>query len=945
VASPGKTPGKLIRWSLLFAALVCAGLALSSGVDLGYLPAGTGKSILVQVEFHGAYAEEVERVLVRPLEAALARQTNIRDLFSLAEVGRCRIYIRFEQSADLNRAYLSIREAVAAVYAHLPPAVQRPLILKSGYRSLPVFIAAFPPGQAKTETALRRYFENLEGTGEIEIGGGVRREIQIAADPNTCAAMGVSVNELVGAVRRNNLLGSYEPDTRAPLLLDGRLKSPAQLKNLTIRDNVRLGELAEVRWHDAARESIGRVDGRPKTLVYVHRAGDANTVTLCRCLRRAVSRLDGQVLYDYGRRIELSLLEVLRLVVLGIGLVILLTLLFSRTVYPALLVSLNIPFAILMTLSLLRLLGREVNMMSLSGLAVGVGLVIDAGVVFCEEFLSVSGDLSQTFAGTRKIILLSAATTLAVFFPLLFAEEAAITSFGDLAVAVGGSVAASLLYVFLFLPAVLSWFFRRAGQQIRRKPGRGFALPPRLFLLLARSRMIPLLLLMSICGGAAVLLPGLRLETILPAGESRLPLILEYPSGCSLDFVFARAGPLESAIVSMEGVRHVAAKYQKERATFNITLQDETASPGVRMELRKMEARYYPAFFYFPRESEGERAVEVILTGTENSRLRELAEALGRRIAALPAAGRIVYHYKQAAPVREIRVSLRDARRQGLDPYAVYAGLYWMLSEPVAAKWTRGGKEADIRFFCSTPVSAASILNLKIAGPAGTMAEIKNVAVIEEGPGTGRITHYNRRRSVSFAVMTDSASVGELLRSIEGILAATSLPFGYHAEAGSEIRAQVRILRAALVTLGLAVGLIFLILVFGFECLRHSAFTLLQIPLAFVLPVYMLRLFSLPVSPPVIAGLILTAGVAVNNCIVILLPYGRRRLKALPLLAVLRTRLRPILIASLTTVLGVFPLMFSHGGGLLAPLSLVMAAGIAGSLPLLFLSLALFARG
>jgi HAE1 family hydrophobic/amphiphilic exporter-1 len=935
----------MIRVTLLFIALICAGLVLSSGIKLGYLPPGTDRSILIQVEYRGAYAEEMERIVVGPLEKSLALLRGMTELFSVAEEGRCRVYIRFGPAArSLDRAYLNVREAVDAVYATLPRAVQRPLILKSDYRSFPVFITAFPRERTGAETALKRPFENLEGTGEIEIGGGIRREIQIVPDANRCAAFAVSVDEIISSLRRGNLLASFGREPKVPILLDGRLESIAQMEDLVVRDGIRLGDIAAVSWREVVRESIGRVDGEARTLVYVHPAGDANTVALCRDLRRVSRQLGGRVLYDSGRRIERALLEVLELVVLGIGLVALLTLLFLKAFYPALLVSLDIPFALLVTLAVLRVLGREINVMTLSGLAIGVGLVIDASIVFCEEFLAVGGDRSRALKNVGPALIFSSATTLAVFFPLLFAGEKAATKFGDLALTVSLCVSASLLYVFLFLPTYLSGTCDASRQKALGKDKSSSMLLRKTFLGLTRIRALPLMLLSLSLGGAAVLLPGLRAGGLLLQEGDRLALILEYPSGFSLNYVFASAGPLEASIAALDGVDHVAAKYQKERASFDITLGTGAETAKVRAEVKEMESRCPPAFFYFPETSQGLRTVEVILTGTENGRLRELAEDLSRKIAALPGTGQVVYHYKRAGPIQKVRVNLSDSARLGLDPYRAYACLYWMLSEPVAAKWTRGGEEADIRIVRGESFSAQAVMDMRIVTPAGEAVELKNIATLDREPGPGRISHYNRRRSVSFAVMTEGVTALELTQGIENIVKSSPLPFGYHAEIGKDIREQAQALRAGLRTLALAILVIFLILAFEFECLTLPLFILLQVPLAFVLPICLLRLFAYPVSLSVIAGLILTAGVAVNNCIVVLAPYGRRRLEALPVLAILERKMRAILIASLTTVLGVLPLFFSSGRGFLPPLSLVMAAGIGGSLPLFFLSLALFSR-
>ena len=528
----------------------------------------------------------------------------------------------------------------------------------------------------------------------------------------------------------------------------------------------------------------------------------------------------------------------------GIGLVTLFSFLFLRSFCPALLISLNIPFSILFTVAALNIFNYELNILTLSGIAIGVGMVIDSGVVFIEEFLSRPGPIEHTIRKTKAPILFSSATTLAVFFPLLFSKKELLIQFGGLAVAVTASILSSLIFVFIFLPPFLSALPRPKLNTGKDKSSDYLVKPLRIiYSVVSKHRYLFILLMLLLLGPAALFVPGLRAESYRRDAGNSVSLTLEFRSGAGLEHVFKTASGLEDYISSQEGVKSIGSKYEKERASFAITLNDKTDREAFIQRLKSKRQGYKDIFFYFPEESKATASFEVILTGKNNHELRELSEQLAARIRNTVKVENIVFHFKSVLPSKLITVRLEDAGRLGLNPYDVHANLFWALSRPVASKWNTPEKETDIRLFAEKFYidSIDSILRLKIKNRQNLPLELQNTAYLSEMRETGRIYHFNRQRSASFSIVTERDSRADALSAVNGMIESFPFPPGFRAEAGLREREAAGIRESALISLCLAVVLIFLILIFQFESTKTPLIVLFQIPLSFVFPVLMLK--------------------------------------------------------------------------------------------------------
>jgi HAE1 family hydrophobic/amphiphilic exporter-1 len=938
------------RVILLLAFLCILTVMFSLSISLGYLPRSMKKSVLITLEYRGAFEQEIERTLVDPLEASLSVVAGIAEISSVCEKGRARLIITFSGRTDLDAAFLSVREIVYAAHAEFPPEVQRPIILKSDPTGKPVFIAGFPTEGGFSKGDLKGIFENVEGSGEVEIAGSDKSEVVVQVDPQELPVANVEIADLIHLIRNTNVLGGFGREGGPSYLLDSRFRNFDELQDLMVSPGVRLRDLAAVAVQNRRAEIIGRVNGKERLILYVQPEGDANVLELCGRLEKLSKSLpEAQILYSYGRLVRRALVQILYAVGISIGCVVALTFLFMRKLLPSLLISANIPFSIVVSLAFLRIAGEQLNILSLSGIAVGVGLVVDAGVIFVEEFFRSGNSCPSAVSRTRGPILFAAATTAAVFLPLLFAPQILIDQFRGLALSIVGSVAASCLFVFCFLPAFLHSIYGSrtvVTGHPRKSPSNNPLrhLLPVLFVL-NRFRWLLVLLGLAMAGIVSVLAFGMARKGYGLSGleQEVMRFSVEYPSGYTTDYVLESASPIEQQLLASSGVEQVSSRYEQERASFFVQLEHSTRRDEVVASLKSKGDELGEAFLHFPDGTSEVTSFPVSLSGALSGDLEQIARQLAGEIQRLPGCRGILFHFKNELPAKRLHVDLQKAARSRVAADELYTQMYWAFSSPVLDKWTTGGEEMDI-------VLQAGKLNresrgiaplLKLPCPKSRLT-IDTLVRVSEKAQAGRILHLNRTRSVQISVLTEWKHRAGVLESTQKILSAFSFPPGYRGEVGVEVRDQLLLSRALYRSFALAALLIFFILMFQFEKLRIAAIILLHIPGAFIFPLLLLKMLSWSLTLPVIVGLILTSGIVVNNGILVFADLKGNRLTVTRVYRGLATKLRPILVSSLTTIAGIAPLLLAGriNRGILAPLSVTVAAGIAGSLCVLIVTLA-----
>jgi HAE1 family hydrophobic/amphiphilic exporter-1 len=941
----------LSRWSErpkrvlpVFMALVLGAVTYGSGIPPGYLPRSGTTYISVLIRYRGAFEREIERTLTVPLENGLAEVAGIIEIRSLSDREFCRIGLRFADGVSPDDAYLDVREAVHGLYSGFPEAVQRPVITKSDPRDRPVFVAAFDPSVSPEE--LKRRFESVPGAGEVETGGEIKKEILLRLDGEKAAEGGLSIFGVLGLVRNTNIVEGFGPEDGPPWVLDNRIGSPREFADLHLAPGLKLGEAARAGFSEVPRDSIARIDGRERLVLYVRRAGDANTLVLSRRLRAlADSFPDSRVLYDLGSEISAALKELILALLFGVFLIVLLTVFFLRRPLLSAAVCLNIPFSVFLALAVLRAAGFDLDVTTLSGLAVGAGLAGDAGILYGEEFLSRDGSPRRALREVSAPIIYSSLTTIGVFCPLPFASPALAGAYGGLALAVTSCILASLGYVFFFMPAFLP---RLVPLTPPKDPPPLPALCRRAIAALSRRRIYSAAALLAIGGAAAFAAADFTFRGTASHNGKGISFTVEYESGSTLARVFSSASPLEDVLRRIPGVDGVTAKYERERASFEVECREGALKKQITAEIRGARTGLAGGFIFFPEGGDGRDSFEIVLRGPENRELRETAAAFAgeiRRRTEGPEPPEIVFHFKDTLPSKTVRIDTETALRLGIEPARAAAALRWAMSAPTADKIILPEEELDLRLTVlkeqADSISAA--LSLALPGKDSKPVRIASFARAEERPESGRIYRTNRRRSASFSVLTRPNALEKAIRLAKALAACYPFPGEVTAEIAREKEREKKAAMESAISLILVFTFLAIILLFEFENLRVPGIILAQLPFCLAPPVLLLRLFGPDVTLPAVLGLVMTLGIGVNNSLLVFRREHRGDLSLELLAGTFAEKSRPIFTASLTTVGGVLPLLFTGGAetGVLLPLSLAIAAGTAASPVVLLLFIAL----
>ncbi len=899
-----------LRRLFLFAALILLLLPPAARIPLGFLPGEGSPVVSVTVELKGSFAETVEATITLPLEEELYELPGLKSISSVSQAAESRVLLVFDERTAPETAYLAVRDAVDRSSVRFPGNAQRPRIDQSDPSARPLFVVAMPPTE---EEELRRRFEQIEGVGTVFVGGGARRELLLAPDRPRLATTGRSIPDLVGRLQSDGVVGSFHRKNEAPLFLDTRPRRVREFGGLLLAPGVPLSGLAHLTVSSTEGESVSRINGRATSVVTVTAAGGANDVALCRRLRHLTASIPGaEILYDYGRRVEDALSEAAIALGIGAAAVALATLLFVRRPGSAAAVAGTIPFCALVSVAILSVLGMELDVMSLAGIAVGVGLVVDAGIIYLE--------FSSQKA--RSPVLLGGITTVVVFVPLIFAPPSLSTRFAGLAVAIVASVGASMLYVFGLLPALPGDRNRAPG---RGSPARETTLPSWFVCAFRQIGGARRWTVIPICLGALaapLLLVSLPRDARTALEDGLLRVTLEYPAATTSRAVEADARRLEEELVIHSAVRRVTATFEDERARFEIVCGE---CRRVRRYLEgEAEKGYLSGFLFFPDDTPDEARVLVIITAENPVDARDAAQEVARAAEALLTARGVLFHFKESPDAAVVRVDVAAARLSGVSPRLPASALYWSSAGPVAAKWRPPGDEIDIRIPKSGRSGNELLAELLVAGERAT--SLGTMASLSLEPSIGRLDRYNRRAGARLSVLTGRQEAQETATALQKSLGGLTLPRGTTVVVNPEAGDRETERRSLLLMGMLSLFLVLAVVLAAFESLPAVRFCLLQLPLSWLAPAAYLSLTGSSLSPAVALGLVVTTGVAVNNTILV---YESARVTG-PIRA-LWSSLRPIATASATTIVGVVPLVFVGSASILGQVAVVLSAGSLGS--------------
>ncbi len=1021
---------------MLTVALLLFGIVSLLRLKVDLLPDLSYPTLTVRTELPGSAPLEVENLITRPVEEAVGIIRNVRHVRSVSRSGQSDVTLEFAWGTDMDLAGIDVREKLDLLL--LPLEAKRPLLLRFDPASEPVMRLAFTDKSSVTtpdaaqarlrdlrrfaEDRLKPELESVEGSAAVKVSGGYEDEIQIHVDQQKLAQLGLSIDAVTRRVRAENVNlsgGRLEQGTQRFLVRTlNEFQSIEQMANSIIATvggrPVYLRDVARVTHGHKDREAITRVNGRECIELAVYKEGDANTVQLAAGVGKKLEQIGKAfpaqaeivTVYDQSRFIGAAIGEVKFAAVLGGLLAIVVLYLFLRDARTTLITSVAIPVSVVGTFMLMYMSDLSLNIMSLGGLALAVGMLVDNAVVVLEAIVRKRehgmSRVEAAQSGTREVstaVTAATLTSVAVFFPMVFISGIAGQLFKDQALTVTYSLLLSLAVALTLVPMLaaggdpekdaseadvpqqkplgrISAAVSTALAAVGRVAGTISRTMERLFrpavnatqsLYLLCERVYPpairwaLTHRIKVLGGSLALF----LLTMLIVPQLGSELVPQISQGeFNIDLRLAAGTPLE---VTDQAVSRVQMSGEQLP---NLALSYAVAGTGNRLDANPVDAgentgRVSITLGHGATREDEERAIaqlrdsllqmpgvqhqfsrpslfalstplEVVITGYDLERLSQAAEGVHARMLATPLFRDVRSTVEAGNPEIQIVFDQERATQLGLAVRDIADRVVQSVRGEVATRYRLNDKKIDV-LVRSVDTRSASIEEIRrlIVNPGSERpVPLTAVANVTLASGPAEIRRIGQERVAIVSADVVGADLGTGALALQEILQSTTMPVGVTAYVSGQSEEMRDSFSSLQLTLVLAVFLVYLVMASQFESLVHPFVILLTIPLAVIGAVWALWLTGTTVNVVAYIGLIMLAGIVVNQSIVLIDAVNQARERGLDkvdaIVAAGRARLRPILITKLTTILGLVPMAIGIGEGaeLRAPMAITVIGGV-----------------
>ncbi len=999
--------------TMLFVAVLVAGYLSWGRLGVDLLPDVESPKIVVSLRSGDRSPEEMEERWGEGIEAQLVTVRRMKSVSSVSRTGRILVTVEFHWDTDMDFALIDVQKAVGALGAD--PDVDSLTVQRFDPRAAPIMTLGLLAAEQTIDLdqlrrvgrdSVQRTLERLEGVAEVRLIGGRTREVRVEPDLYKLKAFGVTLDDIERYLRAANVdtpggtvedgslvyavrgLGRFRQLSdvarvtvgwrEAALEAEGQVTTAGQTITASRLVPIRLDEVATVTQADEEVQNLVFVDSREGVGVTVYKEAGANTVQVTRRVAEATERLaqdlpgiELRVVHAQARYIDQAVSEVERAAAVGIALAVLVLFAFLRSPKPTLIVALAIPVSVVTTLVLMYAAELTLNVMTLGGLALGAGMLVDNAIVVVEN---VYRHLQQGFTrieaavrGTSEVagaITASTLTTVVVFLPIVFVHGLAARLFEEQAFTVGFSLLASLAVALLLIPMAASQLFplaataggarhqyprlRRLVEASLRRRGR---------VVLGAGVLFAVALVLLVRGGT---------EFLPKSDQSQFAVKLRLPEGTRVENTAAGVHVIEAALREnygpyVEGIyaevgllpedEHLLSEEAtgENTATIRVALTEPSLRPSAETLVTSLDPflKRVPGtrVSYVMDESGltstlgvGSSPLTVEVRGRDLVELRRLTERLRQQLASLPALYNVVSSFQEGPPEVELRLDRVTAAGLGLDLDAIASQVRTQVDGSRVTSFQAEDDERWVAIRFPELPGLASLDGLELTVPGRGPVLLRDVVRPIRGEGAREIYRKDQSRvGIVGAQVASGVPFSEAASKVRQVLSTLGLPSGYRAILGGEEEQRRDTLRQLALAAVLAVVLIYMVLASLFESLVHPFTIMLTVPLALVGVAFALALWGIPMGVMSAIGTILLAGIAVNNSILLVDFTQERRRRGLSvhqaLVDAAETRLRPILMTSLTTLLALAPLAFGFGPGasLRAPLAVAVIGGLVAS--------------
>ncbi|MBM4760949.1 efflux RND transporter permease subunit [Bacillus sp. B15-48] len=975
---------------MIVLAIVALGVVSLRNLAVDLFPKIDLPVAVIATSYSDAAPEDVENLISRTIESAVSTVEGIDTIQSRSQAGSSLVVMMFKNSVDLDQALLDVREKVDQVKAMLPEQAGDPTILRFSPEAMPVmYVGLTGKDTAKlTEIANDQvvpYLERQSGVASVSVEGAKEREIQIELNPAQLQQYGVSSQTIVQALNSTNRSGSVgtieKGNQDLQLRVKGEFESVAHIGNTIIQTpagaTILLKDVAEV--HDTFNEftSNAFVNGEPSLVLSIMKQTDANTVAVAGNIQ---GNLDGiqanlgsdiqlQVLIDMSEFITMSIDSVIQNILIGGVIAVFILLLFLKSIRATLVIGLSIPIALISTFALMYFTGQTLNVLTLGGLALGIGMMVDSSIVILENIYSYrKRGFSRIEAATKgaselaPAVIASTTTTIIVFLPMVFVDGIAADLFIPLGLAVAFALLASLAVAITLVPMLSSklltnvvetegrrYWFDRFLDRVRARYSAGLRR-------VIKFRKTTLTVTILLIAGSLALIPLIGAELMPGADQGQAQVRVETHQGATTDYTLRVIEQVNEVIAEYEDVVEVSYVTVGSSGmgmggsgnTSSYTLQLLPVSERDRSTTEIMQEMHEKLQAIAGAEITASAMdaglsmgspIEIELNGPEHEVLRELAEQVVAEISTVDGVFDPSSGASEGVPQLSIIIDEGKAAAYGLTQEQIMSQVQMQFMGQTAARYREEGQEMNVKLVYPNEIRStiSDLHDISIQTATGALIPLDEVSNFIETQGPVALQRQNQQPQINVTSDISERDLGGITADIERKLTAMNFPEGYSYTIGG----QAADMAEAFVDLGIAllfsIFLVYAVMAIQFENFLYPFIIMFALPTSVIGVLGGLFITNVPLSVPGFIGIIMLAGIVVNNSIVLvdyinlLRRRGMERNEAI--IEAGKNRIRPILMTTLTTVLAMVPLGLALGEGaeMQQPLAVTIIFGLSVS--------------
>lgn len=975
---------------LLYILVVVFGFYSFQNLPLALMPSMEVPAAVVYATYPGAGPEDIEQQVTKKLEGAVAGLSGLDTLQSTSSENMAMLVIQFTNHTDMDQAMTDLRDKVAQVKSQLPDDASDPTVMSIDIDSMPVVQVALRGNdlaslQSIAEDEIQPALERLDGVASVDISGGYEQEIAVHTDASRLKGYNLTISSIGQQLGADNIaIPGGELDNGSQTLAvrtDGEYSSIDDVKNALISlpagGTVRLSQIADVSMQPKDQDAISKVDGEECIILSVNKQSGSNTAQIAELakaefdsLLKSNDSLQWNIVMDQSDYINMTVNNAIQNIWMGVLFAAIVLFLFLRDLGATLAVTIAMPCCILFTFLIMNVLGITLNMMSLGGITLGVGMIVDNSIVVLENIFTYRADgydrMDACTKGTGEVIgavIASTLTTVAVFLPIALSGGMAGMMFKEFCITIVALLLSSLIISVTLVP-LLCYFLLGSTKQKSVKPQGSGATPitekplSRVYRsslnFLITHRWAGIALTVVICIVSVLSVSQAGMELIPEMDEGQVSVTVSMPNGSTmedtaaiedriaaiavdtipeLEQIYYSTGSSTSIVSSSSGASITISLVdldQRDRSSADIAKQ-------LRHDLQDIAGCELTVSTSSTMSMSTDSDISVELTGDDYDRLAETADDLANQISALPDAINVESSAGEQTPRVAVKINRENASRFGLSATAIGGLVRGELTGSTATTLRMNGEEYDVTVAGDEDVATSldALRSMQIPTMTGGTVPLSMVADVYTELSPQSIVRKNQKETVTITGESESGDSNAIQAAVDKVVADYELPDGVEVGSGDTAASQIAETTGTLMlALAVAILLVYFILATQFNSFSLPIAIMLILPIGLLGSMILLWPTGNHVSMVALLGVIILAGTVVNSSIVLIDYTLQRRQrgedKNTAILNACPRRVRPVLMTAMTTILGLVPMVCSSGEGseMMKPMGVVMMTGM-----------------